>query len=133
MATDVVTADRDTPIATVVAAMDEYDVGSVVVVEDGKPVGILTDRRIALALEDAPDVTERTAEDLLSESLVTGSTEMTVFEALDRMSEENIRRLPIVDDDGSLLGIVTLDDLLFVLGREFQKATSIIEAQSERM
>jgi len=130
---EVVTADRDTPIATVVAAMAEYDVGSVVVVEDEKPVGILTDRKIAVSLEHMPDVSERTADDLLSESLVTGTEDMTVFEALDRMSDADIRRLPVVDDDGSLIGIVTLDDLLYVLGRELQKATSIIEAQSPRI
>jgi CBS domain-containing protein len=130
---DVVTADRDTPVRTVAAAMAEHDVGSVVVVEDRKPIGVLTDRKIALRLEDMPNLTDRTADDLLSGSLVTGSADMTVVQALVRLSEEEIRRLPIVDDDDSLLGIVTLDDLMYVLSRELSKATSVIEAQSSRI
>ena len=131
--TDVVKAERSTPIPTVVAEMAEKDVGSVVVVEDDKPVGILTDRSIALALETNPNLSDQNAEDVVSESLVTGTTEMNVFEALQKMGEENIRRLPIVDDDEKLEGIVTLDDILVLLGAELNNATEIIKAQSPRL
>lgn len=131
--TDVVTAERSTPIATVVAEMSEKDVGSVVVVEDETPVGILTDRTIALELETNPDVTDQKAEDVISEDLVTGTTDMSIFDALQRLEDENVRRLPIVDEDGSLEGIVTLDDILVLLGTELEHATSIIKAQSPRL
>lgn len=132
--TDVVTVERSTPIATVVAEMAEKDVGSVVVVEGEAPVGILTDREIALALETDPDVADRTAVDLLREDrdLVTGNTDMSVFDALRQLSDAQVRRLPIVDEDGSLRGIVTLDDVLVRLGTELETATSIIGAQSPR-
>jgi CBS domain-containing protein len=133
VATDVVTAQRDTPIATVVAEMAEKEVGSVVVVEDDEPVGILTDRKIALALESTPDVSERTAGDLTGGDLVTGSTDMNVFEAIDLLSDHEIRRLPVVDDDGSLAGILTLDDIVVLQGSELNKATQIIKAQSPRL
>ena len=128
--TDVVTAERSTPIRTIVAQMAERNVGSVIIVEERAPIGILTDREIALALESIPDVAERQAGELLSENLVTGTTEMTVFDVLRRLSEQDIRRLPIVDDDGSLQGIVTLDDILVLLGAELNNATEIIEGQS---
>lgn len=130
--TDVVTAERDTPIATVVAEMAEKDVGSVVVVEDEKPVGIITDRTIALALETTPDVSELIADDLLSEEIVTGTSEMSIFDALRLLEDEEIRRLPIVEDD-ALKGIITLDDILVLLGAELENATSIIKAQSPRL
>jgi len=131
---DVVTAVEDTPIPSVAASMAEHNVGSVVVVEEDeqRPVGILTDRKIALALETVPDISERSAEDLLSGDLTTGTTEMTVFDALDRLSEENIRRLPIVDDEGALQGVVTLDDLLVLLGGAVGDAVEVISAQIER-
>lgn len=130
--TDVVTAQRDTPISTVVAQMAEADVGSVVVVSDDEPVGILTDRKIALALESDPDVASREASDLVSGDLVTATTDDSVFDAIQRISEATIRRLPIVDDDGRLEGIVTLDDILVLLGDELKNATDVIESQSPR-
>jgi CBS domain-containing protein len=132
VSTDVVTAKRDTPISTVVAMMNENDVGSVVVVEDGgeTPVGILTDRKIALAIESTPEIGTRPAEELVSSDLLTGRTDMTVFEALHTLKQENIRRLPIVDEDESLTGIVTLDDLLVLFGTSLGDASEIIAAQA---
>lgn len=134
VSTDVVTAKRDTPIATVAAMLKEKSVGCVVVVEtDGKtPVGVLTDRKIALAVETEPEIGKRTAEELVSSDLLTGRTDMTVFEALDRLKEAGVRRLPIVDEDGALAGIVTLDDLLILLGTNLQDAAEIIASQTTR-
>lgn len=131
--TDVVTAERDTPVSTVVAAFAEEDVGCVVVVEDDEPVGIVTDRTVALALEDAPDVTEQTAGDLSTADLVTATTDSSIFDAIRQMGDANVRRLPIVDDEGTLEGIVTLDDVLVLLGTELQHAVGIIETQSPRL
>lgn len=131
--TDVVTADPDTPIATVVAEMAEQDVGSVVVVADEEPTGILTDRKICLALEEDPQVSERTASDLISDDLITATTQDSLFDAIQQMGEGTVRRLPIVDDDGALEGIVSLDDILVLLGAEMQNAVEIIQEQSPRI
>ena len=130
--TDVVTARPSTPISSVVTEMRERDVGSVVVVEGEVPVGVVTDRTVALALADDPDVSERDAGDLLGETLVTGSMDMSVMEAIERMRREGVRRLPLVDENRSLDGIVTLDDLLVLLAREFRAAAEVLEAQSSR-
>lgn len=128
--TDVVTAEPDTPIATVVAEMAERNVGSVVIVEEDTPVGIVTDRGVALALETTPDVAEREAEYLLTEDLLTGSADMSVLDALHRMADAGVRRLPIVDEEGGLQGIVTIDDVLVMLGQEFADVTRVVEGQS---
>lgn len=132
--TDVVTAQRDTPIRTVVSSMAEHDVGSVVIVDDdGKtPIGIITDRKIAITLEGRPNIAEQNVEELLTGDLIAGTTSMTVFEALDKLNEAKIRRLPIVDDDGYLQGIVTLDDILVFLGAQLDSALEVISAQSRR-
>jgi CBS domain-containing protein len=131
--TDVVTAERDTPIRTIVAQMAERDVGTVLVVEEDQPIGVITDRQVALALEETPDLTERTAEELLSDELLTGRIDMNLFEVIQQLNEANVRRLPIVDDDNTLVGIVSLDDVLVVLGVELRNAVDIIKAQSPRM
>ncbi|WP_172824940.1 CBS domain-containing protein [Halorientalis sp. IM1011] len=132
ISTDVITARRDTPIPTVVSLLRENDVGSVIVVEDDgeTPIGLLTDRKIALAIESEPDIADLTAEELVSTDLLTGRTDMTVFEALDQLKEAGIRRLPILDEDGSLVGIVTLDDLLVLFGRNLNDAAEIIATQT---
>lgn len=130
---DVVAAERDTPIATVVSKMAERDVGSVVVVENDRPVGIITDRKVALALEGTPDIAQKQAGELVTGELVTGTTSMSASDALQQLSDEDIRRLPIVNDDGTLEGIVTLDDLLVLLASDLSTAAGIIESQSPRL
>ena len=129
---DVVTVQRDTPVTEIVGKMADEDVGSVIIVEEENPVGILTDRTIALSLEESQDVGEKTAEDFDIPDLVTGSTDMTVFEVLRQMEDQGIRRMPIVDDEGNLEGIVTLDDIIVVLNAELSNTASIIESQSRR-
>lgn len=131
--TDVVTVERDTPITAVVAKMAEEEVGSIIVVEDDTPVGIITDRAIALSLERISDEENYSVDELISSDLVTGTVDMTVFDAIGRLEDSGIRRLPIVDDDGTLEGIVTLDDLLVILSEELVNATSIIRTQSPRL
>jgi CBS domain-containing protein len=134
VSTDLVTAKRDTPLATVAAMMNENDVGCVIVVDDDEetPIGVLTDRKIALAVESEPEIGKRTAEELVSSDLLTGRTDMTVFEALDKLKQAGVRRLPIVDEAGTLTGIVTLDDLLVLLGTNLGDAADIIAAQTTR-
>ena len=130
---DVVTAESDTPIRTIAADLAEHDVGSVVVTEDDAPTGIITDRKIALALEKRPDIAQQEAQELVDGDLTTVDPSMTIFDALQLMSDENIRRLPVVDDNGKLKGIVTLDDALVLLGTELGNAAEVIQAQSPRL
>jgi len=130
---DVVTAERDTPIRTVVAQMAENNVGSVVVVEEDRPIGIITDRKVALALEEMPDIAERTADDLLHGDVFTADPSMNIFDAIQVMSDEGIRRLPIVDDNGALRGIVTLDDTLVLLGGVVSEVSDTVQSQSPRL
>jgi len=130
---DVVTAKRDTPIHTIVAQMSENDVGSVIIVENDQPVGIITDRKVATALEETPDIVQHTAEEFIQDELVTANPSMSIFDALQVMSDEGIRRLPIVDDDGALRGIISLDDVLVLLGGAFGQISETIESQVPRL
>ncbi len=127
------TVDPDTPVRTAVAEMSERDVGSVVVVEDGRPTGVLTDRAVALALEETPNVADRPAEELVDGEPITVDASTTIFEALQLMRDEGIRRLPVVGDDGRLQGIVTLDDALVLLASELDKLATTVEDQSPRL
>ena len=127
--TEVVTAEREDTVESIVEDMAENNVGSVVVVEEDRPVGIVTDRTITLALRETPDVVEQTAEELMADDLATADLESDAFEVLDRMSETGVRRIPIVDEDGELKGIVTLDDVLLFLEDNLHTVAETVRAQ----
>ncbi len=110
MTASVVTADPATPVREVAALMRERNVGSVVLVRDGAPVGIVTDRDLALGVLADGRSGEDHARAHASAPVVTGEPGMDVAAACELLVQHGIRRLPIVAD-GRLTGIVTLDDL----------------------
>ena len=110
MTQSVVTAEADDDLRHVGELMRDRNVGSVVVCDGGRPLGVITDRDLALAVvADSVDPAEAAGAHA-SKPLVTGSAEMDVEEAVALMIQHRIRRLPVADGDG-LAGIVTIDDL----------------------
>ncbi|MCU4925967.1 CBS domain-containing protein [Halobacteria archaeon AArc-dxtr1] len=126
---DVVTASTDSDVHDLLEMMDDHSVGSVVITEGDEPTGIVTDRMIAMAMRDADSIDDLSAEDLMTDDLVTIEADETHFEAFQTMSDEGIRRVPIVEG-GQLTGIVTLDDLLMVVAAELSNASDVIEQQT---
>jgi CBS domain-containing protein len=110
MTESVVTAGTASSVAEVARLMRDRNVGSVVLVEGGRPVALVTDRDLAVdVLAEGRGTSERAA-DHASAPVVTGSPDMDVEQAAGLMIEHGIRRLPVLDD-GTLKGIVTVDDL----------------------
>ena len=105
-----VTAEADDSLREVGALMRDRNVGSVIICEAGRPVALITDRDIALAVVadgvDAAGPSGRHA----SRPLVTGESEMDIEEAVALMIQHHIRRLPVTKGE-ALAGIVTIDDL----------------------
>jgi CBS domain-containing protein len=116
--------------------MRQYHVGDVLVIEDheGKaiPVGILTDRDIVIELV-ATDLDCRviTVGDIMLAHLAVVKEDEGIFDAIQLMSSKGIRRLPVVDKDGSLLGIVTLDDMLQLLAKEFDALAKLVRREQK--
>jgi CBS domain-containing protein len=106
----VVSADIADTLRHVGALMRERNVGSVVVCDKGRPMGVITDRDLALAvLADSADP-DGAAGDHASQPLVSGDIGMELEDAADLMIQHHIRRLPLLDGD-HLAGIVTIDDV----------------------
>lgn len=106
----VVTAKTDDSLRSVGELMRDRNVGSVVVCEGDRPVGVITDRDLALAVvadQVDPDDSVRSC---ASQPIVTGETEMDLEEAVAIMIQHRIRRLPVTEAE-LLVGIVTIDDL----------------------
>lgn len=102
--------------------MRKHHVGALVVVdavEQSRPVGIVTDRDLVLALmAEGLDPELFTAGDVMSVGLVLAAPEMDAMDAVALMRAHRLRRLVIVDEAGRLAGIVTMEDILELLTRE---------------
>jgi CBS domain-containing protein len=106
----VVTAEATDSLRHVGELMRDRNVGSVVVCEGGRPVGVITDRDLALAIVADRVEAGDSAGAYASRPLVTGETEMDIEEAVALMIQHHIRRLPVTEGE-ELVGIVTIDDL----------------------
>ena len=110
MTESVVTASPERTVREIAELMRERNVGSVVLVEDERPIAFVTDRDLALSvIADGRDFGDHVA-DHASSPVITAEPGMDVEEAGELMVRHAIRRL-VVLDGGRLIGIVTLDDL----------------------
>lgn len=112
MTPDPVTVDRTTTAREVARVMRDNDIGDVIVMAGARVQGILTDRDIVVrAVADDPDPAKVEAQDICSSQLTHLSTGDTVTAAVRTMRDNAVRRLPVLDDDGRPVGIVSLGDL----------------------
>ncbi len=131
---EVVYVNREVTVHAACKLMRHYHVGSLVVVDEtgGKrvPVGILTDRDIVVEI-DAMDLDPKviTAGDIMSAALATVPENHGVLETIEVMRFKGVRRMPIVDAEGRLIGIVTIDDLLEVLAEELTDIARIVSRE----
>ncbi len=106
------TADPDDTVLDAIRMMADKDVGALVVIEDGRPVGIFTERDYArnVVLEDRQSKTTP-VRDVMSTRIVCASPEQTIEECMAVMTEKRVRHLPVLED-GKLAGIVSIGDLV---------------------
>src|SRR5581483_9170060 len=116
--TKLVTAAPTDTVYSVTLQRRDQNVGAVVIVEGQKPVGIVTDRDLALALGAGGVVPQTAVGSVMTTPVRTVPDGSGIFAATQCMRDAGVRRLPIVDAQGRLAGIVSLDDLMRLLGRE---------------
>ena len=127
---DVVTATEDTSIDELASTMGDEDVGSIVITDGDEPVGIVTDRDLTIrVLAGGNDPDDHVAADVMSDELCTIGHDVGFYRATELMSEHGIRRLPVVDEDGNLSGIITADDLNELLADEHEELADVVRAQ----
>ncbi len=125
---NVVTADESDSVIAIARRLRDEKVGCVVVVREGLPVGILTDRDLAIrVLAEGRDPAKTKVADVLTYGPTTVDETDELETAVTRMRERGVRRLPIVDAKGRVTGIVTADDVMVLLGRELGAIGEVIE------
>jgi len=134
---EVVIAEKTLSVVDAALLMRKHHVGDLVVVEEkaGRrhPVGIVTDRDIVVEVVAAgvnPDALK--VGDIMGPEVATVREGEGLFEALRHMRDKGARRMPVVDRDGGLVGILTLDDLLSLLAEEMTELAKLVSRQRQR-
>ncbi len=126
--TQVVTVEPGFTLSEAARLMVERNVGALVIVDpDGRPVGIITDRDLVVLLAEGIEPDEDTIGCFAGQMLQTVSVVDGIRDVTDKMHKRGVRRLPVVDSEGKLVGIVSLDDILRLLGKEMGDIAETIE------
>ena len=113
MSKDVKVVRPDTSVKEVVATMNKFDIGSIIVVQGERPVGIITERDILRRLVGpslAPETL--TARQIMTSPVVAINEMASIEEAAKLMAKKKVKRLPVMSDD-KLVGILTFTDIVF--------------------
>jgi CBS domain-containing protein len=131
---DVATIDGSAAIHTAAARMAEESVGCLLVTEGGRLVGILTDRDVALrTIREDLDPHTTPVSKIAERDLVVLRSDRPVRIAMALMKRRGLRRLPVLDPAGTLVGIVTWDDLVGLIARELVEVAGTVAAQSPHL
>ena len=110
MSTQIVTVRPTDKVGKALRMMVRHRIGSIVVVEKGKPVGIITERDISTRIAKNQNVRGMLVSKIMSKPLVTTGPSVQVWEAVEQMVRQDIRRLPVIDGE-KLVGMVTERDI----------------------
>ena len=134
---EVVIVQRNNTILEAAQLMRQHHVGDVVVVEERGgmkvPVGIVTDRDLVVEIM-APAIDQKviTVGDIMLTELATVKESAGLSETIEYMRAKGVRRVPVVDKGGGLVGILTLDDLLELLAEELLALAKLVRYEQKK-
>jgi len=112
MSKDVKVVGPDSSVKEVVAAMNKFNIGSIMVVQSGRPVGVISERDILRrVVEPSLAPATLTARQVMTSPVITISETATVDEAAKLMAKKRVRKLPVMNKE-ELVGIVTFTDIV---------------------
>lgn len=130
MTSSVKTANREMTLQEVAILLRDGDMGSLPIVEDGKLVGIVTDRDIVVrAIAEGKDVATKIG-DVMTTEIFSVKPSDYVFEAIRLMGDKQIRRIPVVEESGELAGIISMADIALEMEDEREIAETLEEISS---
>jgi CBS domain-containing protein len=132
MTTQVRVISADATVQEIAKKMDDDNVGALPVCDGDRMVGIVTDRDIVVRSTSAGQAPSKaTARDVMTAPVTYGLADQTVEEAASIMKENYIRRLPVLDRDHRLVGMVTADDLMINVPEYAELGAEVVQKVSE--
>ena len=134
----VVIARRDEHVTMAAQRMRDLHVGTLVVVDeqDGRriPVGLVTDRDLVVRVlsDGARDVDALVLANVMTSEPVTAREEDNLWDVIKKMRSFGIRRLPVVNDQGGLEGILSFDDLIDLVAEELSDLSTLVSREQKR-
>lgn len=134
---EIITVQSEDSVLDAAKLMRQNHVGDVLVVENRNginvPIGIVTDRDLVMEIM-APELDSSviTVGDIMAPEFTTVKESAGLFEAIQHMRNMAVRRLPVVDESGQLVGIVTLDDLLVLLADELHALARLVTREQQK-
>ncbi|MEM7201113.1 MAG: CBS domain-containing protein [Planctomycetota bacterium] len=127
-------ADPDETVQAAAQRMAARNVGSLVVVDvESRPIGILTDRDLAMGVvATAANPLALKVSALMSHGVEIVRENQSLNAALEYMARCSVRRMPVVDGDRKLVGMITLDDMMHLIGEEFGQIRRVLRESSPR-
>jgi CBS domain-containing protein len=119
LTSNVISIHPDTPLTDAISLMEKNKISCLIVAENKKPVGILTERDLVVSLHLRTNLDGLSVKDLITGRLVTADINIDIFEAMDILKTHNIRHLIITDSKGGLAGLITQSDIRNNLGFEY--------------
>jgi len=127
-----VTAAAEDTVEKAARVMRDRHVGCLIVTRHGSPAGIITDRDLVVrVMAEGRDPSTAKVGEFVTFDPITVSVHDGIETAVERMRRHGVRRLPILDEDGVAVGIVTADDLLVLLGGEIAAVCEGIENRAD--
>lgn len=131
----VIQLNESSSVKDTACTMRQHDVGCVVVTKNtllgALPVGIVTDRDLAIRFLSSEDGEDACLHDIESIPLATCRPDATIDEVIDIMLGSHVRRLPIVDEEDQLIGIVCLDDVMAALAELMHRTSRALTGERE--
>ena len=130
MTKNVRTASPDTSLREAAAMMRDGDMGAVPIVDNGKLIGIITDRDIVVRAVSEGKSADAPVREAMTTELFAVKPDDFVFEAVRLMGDKQVRRIPVVNEDGSLAGIIAMADVALEMEDEREIAETLEEISS---
>jgi len=129
----VVTASAQMAVDQAARAMRSKNVGALVVVNAGRPVGMLTDRDVAVeVVAKGMDPDTVRVGDVMRKRPMTIREDLGILDAAKAFAKTGVRRLPVVTKNGVLVGVIAVDDLIMLLGNEMGHVAGALSAGLRR-
>lgn len=134
---EVRTIQRDGSVLEAAKLMRQHHVGALIVIDKVNdraiPVGVITDRDLVVeVLATGLDKEAITVDDVMTQELFAVKENTAIHDAINFMRRKTIRRLPIINDDGELVGIITTDDVMEILSEEVLDLAKLIRYEHKK-